>query len=926
MNPYTPSDGSVQIKSMRKENRIAKVRIIENVNNKRKKVNTKSSKFDSRKKISKSKNKEKMPNRNSGSAGSLRIDLGRPNAKNRKLRVVQASRSRLNCLYLNARSIVNKHSELELYIREENNIDIIGITETWMTKSISDSEMNIEGYTLIRQDRDDSVKQRGGGVAMYIRNDIDFSRREEIYDKDFPESVWCSINYNSESTLIGVCYRAPDSQIINDNALYQLIDKVSKDNVVVIMGDFNFPQFNWNRIETIDESHPFIECINNNFLAQLVEEPTRGNNYLDLILSSDSSLVENVLVGEPFETSDHQLVRFNLIAKKVEIKNKKHYNYFKANYDEIREHARAKGWELNLCNETVDEIWDKLKLGIVEIRNKFVPLSKTKRSKCKWATSKVTKLRLAKKKAWVKYANSNNDIDLYEKYKSKLRKSVRENKIAQCNFEEKLASNVKNDSKSFYAYVRNNQRAKVKVGPLKDIAGNVISDNKTTADIFNKYFSSVFTVENLSSIPNPVNKFNFSNSEGLSSIVIEEEDVIKKLININTSKSQGPDEINPKLLFELRNELVTPLTRLFNLSVVTGIYRRRFQPRWHTHRHRQQRLYRSAVGGRRNRPESFRRSPGFGQRRQLQPRWRPPGHSQHRPHRPPMGPGRQSARHAVGSHRHALGGQLQPDGARILTAGADGIARLWDAATGAPLAALAGHTGVRLSPGGARVVTTSDDHTARLWDLDGHLISTLDGHIGAVHAAVYSPNGRRILTASEDGTARLWDASGRLLEILSGHTKGLFSAGFSPDGARIITASADRTARLWDAEGDLLATLTGHGSSVFSASFSPDGARLLTSSADQTARLWDAKAGLGQPLAVDFYGVLTASFSPDGRQIVTASMEDARLWDTNGQLLAVLAGHGDVVQSAAFSADGARIVTASSTGLLPPACGPPAAA
>ena len=59
-----------------------------------------------------------------------------------KLKSVQAGRSmgnkitrkttgrnRLQCLYINARSIVNKHKELELYVREEN-IDIIGISET----------------------------------------------------------------------------------------------------------------------------------------------------------------------------------------------------------------------------------------------------------------------------------------------------------------------------------------------------------------------------------------------------------------------------------------------------------------------------------------------------------------------------------------------------------------------------------------------------------------------------------------------------------------------------------------------------------------------------------------------------------------------------------------------------------------------------
>jgi hypothetical protein len=47
---------------------------------------------------------------------------------------------------------VNKRSELELYILEEEP-DIVGITETWAVESIEDSELSIDGYTMIRRNR-----------------------------------------------------------------------------------------------------------------------------------------------------------------------------------------------------------------------------------------------------------------------------------------------------------------------------------------------------------------------------------------------------------------------------------------------------------------------------------------------------------------------------------------------------------------------------------------------------------------------------------------------------------------------------------------------------------------------------------------------------------------------------------------------------
>ena len=64
------------------------------------------------------------------------------------------------------------------------------------------------------------------------------------------------------------------------------------------------------------------------------------------------------------------------------------------------------------------------------------------------------------------------------------------------------------------------------------------------------------------------------------------------------------------------------------------------------------------------------------------------------------------------------------------------------------------------SPDGTRVVTASDDKTARLWDAaTGAPIAVLSGHEDAVWSAAFSPDGTRVVTASKDKTARLWDAA-----------------------------------------------------------------------------------------------------------------------------------------------------------------------
>ena len=75
--------------------------------------------------------------------------------------------------------------------------------------------------------------------------------------------------------------------------------------------------------------------------------------------------------------------------------------------------------------------------------------------------------------------------------------------------------------------------------------------------------------------------------------------------------------------------------------------------------------------------------------------------------------------------------------------------------------ALKGHaffvTGVRFSPDGRRIVTAGWDNLAKVWDAEsGQGLLTLKGHTDRVYSVGFSPDGRRIVTGSFDKTARLW--------------------------------------------------------------------------------------------------------------------------------------------------------------------------
>ena len=102
-------------------------------------------------------------------------------------------------------------------------------------------------------------------------------------------------------------YRPPSQTAAIDNLLYGEINYlITRHQHKVVMGDFNSPNINWDNIDVHSyytgrdrdgrelrqtSLEKFIELMHNNFLIQNINEPTRLDHLLDLMLSTEENLV-----------------------------------------------------------------------------------------------------------------------------------------------------------------------------------------------------------------------------------------------------------------------------------------------------------------------------------------------------------------------------------------------------------------------------------------------------------------------------------------------------------------------------------------------------------------------------------------------------------------------------------------------------------
>lgn len=197
---------------------------------------------------------------------------------------------------------------------------------------------------------------------------------------------------------------------------------------------------------------------------------------------------------------------------------------------------------------------------------------------------------------------------------------------------------------------------------------------------------------------------------------------------------------------------------------------------------------------------------------------------------------------------------FSPDGSQLLTAGADGVIKLWQVATGQEIAAfhfeptpysLRGVVCAAFSPDGEYLagLTEGPESMVRVWEIDsGNIIFEKSRHVemDVNFDLAFSPDGKRLAISGLNITVTIYDIlSDQVSSTISGYKSAVMGMDLSLDGSLLATSHADGLVKVWDLlTGQELLSLTGNSGPVSSVVFSPNGKYLITSGYDGTARVF----------------------------------------------------------------------------------------
>jgi len=466
--------------------------------------------------------------------------------------------------YQNIRSLVNKLDDYKLLIKTEN-YDFVCLTETWLNENISEDDLKHPSYQIIRSDRG----SRGGGVLLSVKTNINI---KQIYPTSSIENTTIKIITSNKTIYFLLLYIPPKVDKLKIDELYDLINSVHQlmdpFDSIIILGDINLPSH-----KNDDEASPLDEILTEFNLNQLVNFPTRKNNYLDLLLSDEPI---TILYTPQWFRSDHLafegLLKVKLQKEKIIPNENKVLNHYKINYEKLYPLISLHKWSFK-DNDDANTMLESFYSQLNNLLSKCCPLKKKRSGTNPWFDKELKILYNLKMSSHKKYKKHQltSDYHLFNKARLDFKN------LYKAKFKDYISaveSNISSGNlKSFWNFYKN-QKKQPTIPICMELNGVSSNNIKETCDLFAQYFSSTYNPDTTNITPKINTDYN-NNQIILESIPTTE--TLNLLEHLDTNKITSPDNLPSFVLKNLARHIAEPLTSIFNKSIETGVFPERLK-------------------------------------------------------------------------------------------------------------------------------------------------------------------------------------------------------------------------------------------------------------------------------------------------------------------------------------------------------------
>jgi hypothetical protein len=459
--------------------------------------------------------------------------------------------------------VLNKLNVIEFEVFHQGDLPgIVAITETWLSDEIENPILPMsERYSIFRHDR----KSLGGGVALFVRNDISCHPLSTPCNETF-EALFVKLTSKLSTIVVAVCYKpnVADVHLLPEfEKMLRHLDSLKE--CYIVLGDFNLPDVKWDvpSAPTAHKQEKFMCAFLEHGLSQCVLEPTRGNAVLDLVFESKPSTVMNVVVSNSVGTSDHNTVWFDLNMRPDVIAPSERFAWRKMDHAGIMVALEMTNWSNVFANAgDCDAMWQRFVEYCDTLFTEYVPKVHVNACSVRKTTKMPNSVKnvLAKKKCAyrkLKFAPTEQNKLRYREISKTCSAAVKRHVLIS---ESQVLLN--NDLKKFYSYVRRRLNSKPKM-PNLVVEGEIFTDDAGKARALNRQFSSVFIDDNT------CNTLSFPFGENelcetiLADVVITRKMVANALNTFKTDSAMGPDNIPVCFLKTHAEQLANPLQKLF---------------------------------------------------------------------------------------------------------------------------------------------------------------------------------------------------------------------------------------------------------------------------------------------------------------------------------------------------------------------------